>query len=104
MGRAKFKIGTLVKVSNEDAEGTFLFGQVEGIVTRADGYSYQVSGFDSVVAEDEVLEAYRPVIVRKNAPAAKRSSSKNSSKSATARSRGKKVPYATDGDAAEAVQ
>lgn len=77
MAQAKYKIGQLAKIK-DDAEGTFIFGEVTGIVTQEKGYSYQLENARITVGESEIIEVYVPL-----KKSAKKSSTKKSSKRTT---------------------
>lgn len=62
MARAKYKLGTLVQT--DSGTGTE-YGVVTGITTKAAGYSYHLDDSDTVVEEDSITNAFRPIIARK---------------------------------------
>lgn len=60
MAAAKFKIGQLAKISDDQPEA-FIFGRITGIVTQEKGYSYQLEDAKLTVKEDQILEVYVPL-------------------------------------------
>ena len=58
MGKAKFKVGQLVEL------GDGSFGKIEGVVTRQEGFTYEVSGQTSKIQETFIVTAYAPVTHR----------------------------------------
>lgn len=86
MATAKFKIGQLAKI-NDDAEGTFIFGRITGIVTQEKGYSYQLEDAKLTVSEDQILEVYVPLKTSKRSTG-KKSTRARKSANVTLESRG----------------
>lgn len=66
MAKARYKIGMLVS-AKKDHETDASFGTVDAVITRADGHSYTVSGYE--YTEGEILSAYREVKPRAMKPA-----------------------------------
>lgn len=64
--KAKYKIGQLAKI-NDDLEESFIYGTVTAVVTKSDGYSYQLEDGKITVDEDDVLEVYMPLKTAKRA-------------------------------------
>jgi hypothetical protein len=81
MARAKYKIGTFVKVAEND-ECPALFGAVEEIRITSTGVMYKVTGDDNAVAENDIATAYREVAQRKVKTSAKGRATSKKSKSA----------------------
>ncbi len=61
MAKAKFKIGTLVKIEKKgDDDLQSYFGEVTAILMGSDGFSYHINN-DNFIGESEILQAYRPI-------------------------------------------
>jgi len=56
--KAKYSVGQLVELNDNQ------FGRVEGVITRAEGFRYEVSGQTSKIEESFIKTAYAPVVHR----------------------------------------
>ena len=59
--KARYKIGMLVEFT---AVSSSTFGVIEGVMTKKEGYAYQIANFEGFVSEKNVISAYRPVTAR----------------------------------------
>lgn len=79
MAKSKYKIGNFVRFQVEGGSDT---GTIEGIVTRSDGFSYQMEDREGFLLESDVIAAYKEIKQRspkkKSAPKASRSKSNGS--------------------------
>jgi hypothetical protein len=68
MARAKYKIGTLVKIKTSDEKLTF--GEITGVITTKNGITYQCDEDGESYSEDQFVCAYREVrtVNRKKRP------------------------------------
>lgn len=81
--RARYKIGTFVQyVTQREVDESASNGTIEAIVTRAEGHSYMVTGWNAEIKEDCILAAYRQMKPRMAATTKRSSTSKRSSKKA----------------------
>lgn len=55
-----YKLGTLVQFENPHVQT----GIIEGQITREDGMFYEMKE-GSIVAESDIMKAFRPIILRK---------------------------------------
>jgi hypothetical protein len=61
MAKAKYKLGMLIEyVCNEGEPNRS--SRIEGVVQRPAGFSYEVAGDETEVAEDQVTASYRQVV------------------------------------------
>lgn len=80
MAKAKYKIENLIRFTRAGSEETSV---IEAIVTRKEGHSYLVKGFEGdEVSEDSVLAAYQEK--KQRMTGGKKTSSKRSSRSSRA--------------------
>lgn len=76
MAKAKYKIDTLLETNDG------FVGKVTAIVTKKDGYTYELGGGERDVTESEVAQGYRPITARVTKPRAQKATkSSKSSKS-----------------------
>jgi hypothetical protein len=106
--RAKYKVGTTVKVIDdsrplsETKTQVFLYGEVTGIMTKKDGFAYEVAGLEGMIPECEIAAGFREITARKvmAKPAAKKAAAPK--KVAAVAAPAKKMPFGDD--TAQAVQ
>ncbi len=63
MAKARYKLGTLLEVSNEDCE-MHMYTKVEGIITTCDGFKY-LTCEGNTICEENIVSAYRLIVPRK---------------------------------------
>ena len=75
--KAKYKLGTLVRFERGGNDG---HGVVDGIITRASGFQYILDAGEAndAVTEEEITNAYRPVVAKEKKAKANGSGKKKS--------------------------
>lgn len=68
MAKAKYRLGTMVQFTQNDAssgeKSVPQVGIVDGVIARQDGFSYSLEGRMDTVAEVDMLRAYREIKAR----------------------------------------
>lgn len=72
MAKAKFKIGTLVKIQDNTVvagdvpvvNATFAHSEIDAVVTKKDGFAYQLTN-GQMISESDVICAYKPIAAAK---------------------------------------
>ena len=79
--KARYKLGTFISFKNNSAQDT---GVIDSIITRASGFSYTTESFpDTQIVENDVINAYRPVVARAAKKSVAKKTEKKSKKSST---------------------